>query len=218
MSYTDLQNNKITLQSILETVNALPSAGNDLDTSDATIIPETVFLNETGYANGQKVTGTFTIEDEVTAQENLIAQISAALEGKAGGGSVVKENATVTFSWSANSKTYTPTVFYLHYNDDLELLPRVSMISQPNSSSTIGYSTTFYVAKNTAIFIFCTGDANNGGVDSYTVSGGIEAMPFDSIVSSIYDNNVFFINSDGTITVTMSYIVSIPSSSGGSNS
>ena len=79
-----------------------------IDTSDATITPETVFLNETGYANGQKVTGTFTIEDEVTAQENLIAQIESALEGKAAGGGSA-EIATGTFVITDNGM-YEPGV------------------------------------------------------------------------------------------------------------
>lgn len=83
---TNLTNNTASLEALLTKANALPDKSDGIDTSDATITPETVFLNETGYANGQKVTGTFTIEDEVTAQENLISQIASALEGKAAGG------------------------------------------------------------------------------------------------------------------------------------
>jgi hypothetical protein len=53
------------------------------DTSDATASADEIFLNETAYVNGEKVTGTFTIEDEVNSQTDLISQIASALEGKA---------------------------------------------------------------------------------------------------------------------------------------
>ena len=58
-----------------------------LDTSDATASADEILQGETAYVDGEKVTGTFTIDNELTTQDNLITQIQTALEGKAGGSS-----------------------------------------------------------------------------------------------------------------------------------
>lgn len=114
-----------------------------IDTSDATITPDTVFLNETGYANGQKVTGTFTIEDEVSEQENLIAQIASALEGKATGGSGSSVEAwTVTVYGASGGLGYFPDIIYF-YTDET-LTPR--SINVPKNSSEV-----ITIAANTII-------------------------------------------------------------------
>lgn len=55
------------------------------DTSDATATEDKVFLDETFYAGGQKRTGTFTIQSELDSQDELIASIRSALEGKTAG-------------------------------------------------------------------------------------------------------------------------------------
>ena len=49
-------------------------------------------------ANGKKITGTFTIENELDTQDGLIAQIKTALDGKAGsgGGDTTMEDGLVT--------------------------------------------------------------------------------------------------------------------------
>lgn len=53
------------------------------DTVDPGALEEGV---TTHNAAGEPITGTFTIRAELTEQEQLIAQIAAALEGKAAGG------------------------------------------------------------------------------------------------------------------------------------
>lgn len=60
----------------------LSEVGNNVDTSDATASADEIFEGETAYVNGEKVTGNFTINEELTAQDDLIAQIQTALEGK----------------------------------------------------------------------------------------------------------------------------------------
>lgn len=57
-----------------------------IDTSDATATAAEIFKNKTAYVDGEKVTGTFTIEEEVTTQTSLISQIDSALAGKAAAG------------------------------------------------------------------------------------------------------------------------------------
>lgn len=61
-----------------------------LDTSDATAAADEIFLGETAYADGEKVTGTFTLAAEMTEQDSLITQIRQTLEEKAAGGGGVK--------------------------------------------------------------------------------------------------------------------------------
>ena len=119
---TNLTNNTASLEALLTKANALPDKSDGIDTSDATITPETVFLNETGYANGQKVTGTFTIEDEVTAQENLISQISAALEGKAAGGGGGNASGSGNNTVTITTESMNDSVYYFDSNGTQQVM------------------------------------------------------------------------------------------------
>lgn len=56
-----------------------------LDTSDATATADKIESGAIAYVNGEKITGTFSLESELAAQKALIAQIFAALEGKVAG-------------------------------------------------------------------------------------------------------------------------------------
>ena len=76
-----------------------------ITTTDADAIAEEIALNKTAYVDGKKVTGSFTIENEVSSQEDIIstqdemiANIVSALEGKAAGGSGEISVITTTIS------------------------------------------------------------------------------------------------------------------------
>lgn len=72
---------------VLDMPNEIRSIqGGGLNTSDATASADEIFQGETAYVDGEKITGTFTIENELSTQDDLIAQIQSALEGKAAGG------------------------------------------------------------------------------------------------------------------------------------
>lgn len=94
MSSPIKQNTEI-LQNLLNTINNLPEAGGvDLPELTNPASPSEVFKNkEVIDSEGNKVTGTFTIDNELSTQDTLISQIQAALENKAampdagGGGS-----------------------------------------------------------------------------------------------------------------------------------
>ena len=53
------------------------------DTSDATATADEIFAGETAYTTDGKVTGTFTIESELSEQSNLITQIASIVATKA---------------------------------------------------------------------------------------------------------------------------------------
>lgn len=55
------------------------------DTSDATATAAEIFAGETAYTALGKVTGTFTIDDEIATQTDLISDIQTTLNGKTAG-------------------------------------------------------------------------------------------------------------------------------------
>jgi hypothetical protein len=62
------------------TVAAIPSQY--ITTTDATASADEIMSGETAYVNGSKVTGTFSIDSELSNQDNLISQIQTALQNK----------------------------------------------------------------------------------------------------------------------------------------
>ena len=59
--------------------------GEGVNTSDATAAASDIVKGETAYVNNQKLTGTFTVDEELSAQSELIAQIRVAAQDKIGG-------------------------------------------------------------------------------------------------------------------------------------
>lgn len=66
-----------------EMTTAVQGIETGTDTSDATATADEIFAGETAYTANGKVTGTFTIEEELTEQNDLISQISALVATKA---------------------------------------------------------------------------------------------------------------------------------------
>lgn len=66
-----------------EMTTAVQGIETGIDTSDATATADELFAGETAYTANGKVTGTFTIENELTAQNDLISQISTLVATKA---------------------------------------------------------------------------------------------------------------------------------------
>jgi hypothetical protein len=102
---SNLQTNNTNLQSILDTINALPEAGTDLPELTNPANASEVFLGkEVINQDGDTVTGTFTIDNEVNTQEDLLAELQTALAGKTGGAPTLQSK---TVTPTTNSQTVT---------------------------------------------------------------------------------------------------------------
>ena len=106
------------------TVASIPSQY--ITTTDATASADEIMSGETAYVNGSKVTGTFTIDNELTAQDNLISQIQTALQNKASASEPVLQTKTVTPT--ASAQNVTPDSGYdglskVTVNGDANLIP-----------------------------------------------------------------------------------------------
>ena len=97
--------NQIKELNLDEMATSVASIEVGIDTSDATASADEIMQGETAYVDGEKVTGTFTIDSELTAQDNLIAQIQTALENKAVGSEPTLQEKTVSPTTSSQSIT-----------------------------------------------------------------------------------------------------------------
>lgn len=93
---TKLQTNNTDLQTALQSLQNKATSSGGTNTNDATALTEEIFNGKTAYARGEKITGTFTIDNELTAQDDLLAQIKIVLQGKAAGTVPVLQEKTVT--------------------------------------------------------------------------------------------------------------------------
>lgn len=66
--------------------NLVRSISSGINTSDATAVAGDILSGKTAYAKGSKVTGTFSLDEEMTTQDGLLSSIRTALQGKASGG------------------------------------------------------------------------------------------------------------------------------------
>jgi hypothetical protein len=96
------------------TVRAIP--GEYITTTDATASADKIMSGETAYVNGSKITGTFSIDSELSAQDSLIAQIRSVADSlpDAGGGGL----ATCTVDISSSSRTI-GSVIYTTVEDNM---------------------------------------------------------------------------------------------------
>jgi hypothetical protein len=101
------QNKELTIGEMIDCINNMGSGG--IDTSDATATSNDILVGETAYVNGKKIEGTFSLDSEITtqdeklvAQNNLITSVMTALEGKAAGGK--KNTKTIYLDWSQDDE------------------------------------------------------------------------------------------------------------------
>ena len=83
-----IKNNIISLQDLLNKANALPEAGGNIELPALTnegSASDLLSGKELIDSSGSKVTGTFSIDSELSMQDNLISQIQTALQNKVSG-------------------------------------------------------------------------------------------------------------------------------------
>lgn len=186
-----LQLNNNELQAILDDINNLPDAGSGgLDTSDATAVAEDIMLGETAYTASGKVTGTFTIAEEISDQETLLANIEAALANKVGGGdgngdSQVNTCIVTITSFASNIRQYEYVSYenglYTHHNNILG--DRVSNVVLSN----VVCGCTIYIYVS---YPLCAFEANNDNY-AYFTSGSDSCyfIPIGDISIEIIDDD-----------------------------
>lgn len=130
-----------------------------IDTSDATATADEIFSGETAYVNGSKVTGNFTINNELSTQTDLISQIQSALEGKAAGGggssgSSGIETGTVKVVNSALMGTTISNIYYSYLDDNGNIIS--SFVNANNKTVTLEN-----VIFNSVIVIIAYGSTMN---------------------------------------------------------
>lgn len=123
----ELQNNNTDLRAILDAVNALPDAG-------GVELPE--LTNEATAADmlsgkqliddeGNVITGTFTIDNELNTQDALITQLSEILDTKAAAsGNAFPYNVTITTSGLSNVD---PIICYGDDGDTVFVVTKVNL-------------------------------------------------------------------------------------------
>ena len=95
---------EIVVSELADKINNIEDGG-ELDTSDATAAAADIFAGKTAYVDGEKITGTFIIDDELTEQNDLISQISTLVVTKANPPSIDTSDATATTGDILSGKT-----------------------------------------------------------------------------------------------------------------
>lgn len=164
-----------------------------IDTSDATAVAGDIMLGKTAYAQGEKVTGTFTIESELSAQEQKLEALETILEGKVGGGAVraniyVQENEPTKKDgiWLKMSDATAE-----HYVSDDNIFIGGTW-SSDISNIPYGFNGALASVGN---FIYLFGSQSDGkAVCKYNISTGI----YTQLTNSPYDFNSASATSVGT--------------------
>lgn len=182
-----IKDNTLSLQNLLSIANALPEAGGvELPTlSNEGAAADLLSGKQLIDSDGDVVTGTFSIDSELSTQDDLIAQIQAAVDSlpEAGGGEPTLQNKTVTPTTS--SQTVTADSGY----DGLDVVtvnPIPSTYVKPTSTKAATTYTPTTSNQTIPAGTYCSGiqtikgDANlkaeniKSGVSIFGVSGSAE--------------------------------------------
>lgn len=221
-----IKNNISSLQEVLNTINSLPEAGTDLpELSNEGTASDLLSGKQLIDSEGNVVNGVFTIDEELTTQDNLIAQIQTALEGKAAGLEPTLQEKTV--SPTTSSQTVTPDSGY-------DGLSKVTVNAIPSTyvEPTATKAATTYTPTTSDQMIasgtYCSGtqtikgDSNlvadniKSGVSifgvagSYEGSGSSSSLPTISsgfVESTATGSVIYTINLNGSISTTQADLV-----------
>ena len=135
---------ELTIGEMIDCIESFGLNDSGIDTSDATATADDILIGKTAYANDEKITGTFSLDAEITTQEeklstqdNLIANMMAALEGKAAGNN------------SSNTKT-----IYLDWSEDAELIGEIVYLNNQGQFITVeAYDNDSIEAEHGIVFV-----------------------------------------------------------------
>lgn len=176
-----IKNNTTSLQNLLEMVNSLPEAGSGgIDTSDATATAAEIFEGETAYTATGKVAGTFTIQEELTEQADLISQIASIVATKTNPGGGSGGVSTETFTVVNNM----PAGLYIGGN----YIPPNSSAALPTSTNNTPYITCLIEESVALPSVTLNGALSVAGrVQSLLMNGKIETtLNGSTIITSGY--------------------------------
>lgn len=159
-----LNSNNLDLQSLIEQANSLPDAGgvelpeltNEGSASDLMLGKELI------DADGSKVTGTFSIDSELITQDDLIAQIQAAVDslpeaGSGSGGSASYDTCTLQIN---NQSSEQPKLAYTSIENG-KIVAKYLTIYEPYSvtsitclcGSVLNFYSRFPISSSSIIYI-----------------------------------------------------------------
>ena len=161
-----IKQNITSLQDLLERVNALPDAGGaELPELSNPATATEVFANkELIDADGNKIVGTFTIENELAAQDNLITQIQAAVdslpEAGSGGGSIETVAGTISIDrygalegvYVGYTNQYQAFVEEVYYEDTVINVAKNSIVYIDEKCDVTGANYLGYIEAYSAYF------------------------------------------------------------------
>lgn len=190
MSYnTNLQNKNNSLRTILNKINSLPEASSGVELPELTnpaTANDLLAEKELIDGDGNIITGTFTIDDEIATQDDLIAQIQSTVDS-------LPEADSGTFTLQSKSVTPTTNTQTITADDGYDGLDTVTVDAIPSTyvKPTSTKEATTYTPTTTAQTIasgtYCSGaqtikgDANliasniKSGVSIFGVNGTFEA-------------------------------------------
>lgn len=181
------------------TVTVAPIPEEYITTSDATAKADEIMIGETAYVNGSKVTGTFTIGEELETQDNLIDQIATALEGKVAGGEQtapkisVSSNGLVTATAGTKLSTY-------------QLAFQPAKTITPSITNQIAAPSGHYIGGD----IIVAGDNNlvaeniKNGVSIFGVSGTAQVGDgpvINNVLRGVLDKSIITVKDDSLETI-----------------
>lgn len=132
----------------LENINI--QTGGGTDTSDATAVAEDIMKDKTAYVGLGKVTGTFTLNSEISSQNTLIANIKEALKGKAasGGGSPAEYTRVDCVKFTGDQIvdtgiicTQDSKIRILYTKDSSDAMYMYGVVNSDNTASVTAYMT-----------------------------------------------------------------------------
>lgn len=179
--------------------------GGGTDTSDATATADEIFAGETAYGADGKVTGTFTIDNELADEGNLLRQLQNALKGKA---IPPSEPSVTTSKKDVNFYDYDGTLLYSYTVEEAQALTELPPLpTQPELiCQEWNYDLETIKSYNRAVDIGATYITDDGKTRLYIRIAAEGRMTVPLYFSQTVANGVTIDWGDGSDTQTIMYV------------